>query len=53
MTIRTAYEFFKKITGVTIASDGTVLLSYKKKQLTLQSVADKDFFHFAEEKDLM
>lgn len=48
-----AYEFSKKITGVTIASDGTVLLSYKKKQLTLQSVADKDFFHFAEEKDLM
>ena len=45
-----AYEFSKKITGVTIASDGTVLLSYKKKQLTLQSAADKDFFSFCRRK---
>ena len=39
-----AYEFSKKITGVAIASDGTVILNYYKKRLKLSSIANSEFF---------
>lgn len=50
MDLNIAYEFSKKITGVAIASDGTVSINYSKKQLILKSIADKDFLTFCRRK---
>lgn len=38
-----AYEFAKKVTGVVVASDGTVLIDMKKNKLKITSVTDKDY----------